>query len=81
MTLWLGVLKQIFSDGSKININEDLYDYYKDQGYALNDNDFPADDEHSEDTEQNNAKYDPDQYNESDFDFEEDDSDSDYSEI
>ena len=69
------------SDGSKIPISEDLYDYYKDQGYALNNNDFPADDEHSEDTEQNNAKYDPDQYNESDFDFEEDDSDSDYSEI
>ena len=47
----------------------------------LNDDDILADDEHSEDTEQNNAKYDPDQYNESDFDFEEDDSDSDYSEI
>ena len=67
------------SDGSKIPISEDLYDYYKDQGYALNDDDIPADDEHSEDTEINNNEYDPNQYNESDLDFEQDDSDSDYS--
>ena len=38
------------SDGSKIPISEDLYDYYKDQGYSLNDDDIPVDDEHSEDT-------------------------------
>ena len=36
----------------------------------LNDDDILADDEHSEDTEKNNAKCDPDQCNESDFDFE-----------
>ena len=29
------------SDGSKIEIKEDLYDYYKDQGYSKNSNDLP----------------------------------------
>ena len=27
-----------------IDINENLYDYYKDQGYAVDDSDIPADD-------------------------------------
>ena len=32
------------SDGGMIDINENLYDYYKDQGHAVDDSDVPADD-------------------------------------
>ena len=72
---------RFFSDGSKVPINKDLYDYCKDQGYALNDDDIPGDDEHVEDTCNNYEVCDPFQSNESDFDHEVDDSDSDYSAV
>ena len=71
----------VVSDSSKIPISKDFHDYYKDQGNALNDDDVPVDDDHSEDTEKNDAECDPKQYNESDFDFEADNSDSEYSMI
>ena len=58
-----------------------LYDYYKDKGYALNNDGILVDDEHAEDTDKNDEEYDPKQCNESDFDYEADDSDSDYSVI
>ena len=59
MTLWVGVLIQIFSDG----INEDFYDYYKYKGYVLNDDDVTRDDEHIEDTDNNDEEFDPCQCN------------------
>ena len=46
----------------------------------MNNEDIPLDTEHSKDIE-NDDKYNPHQYNKSDFDFEEDDSSSDLSEI
>ena len=67
------------SYGSKIPINEDLCDYYKNQGCALNDDDVPGYDKHAEDADNNDEECDPEQHNESDFDHEVDDSDSDYS--
>ena len=54
-------------DGSKIPISEDLYDYYEDQGYALNDDDIPLSDEHAEDADKNVEEHDLEQYNESDL--------------
>ena len=53
----------------------------KDQGYALNDDDIQGDDEHAKNTDKNDEEYDREQHNESDFDHEVDDSDSDYSVI
>ena len=47
------------SDGSKIPMNADLYDYYKDRGCELNDDDVPGDDEHTENTENNDEECDP----------------------
>ena len=32
------------SDGGMIDINENLYDYHKDQGYSIDDSDVPVDD-------------------------------------
>ena len=48
------------SDSSKIPISKDLCDYYKDWDYTLIDDNIPADNEYSKDTEKNNAKYNPD---------------------
>ena len=48
------------SYGGKIDINEELYLFYKDQGYMVDENDIPEDDIYQLDLE----------YNEKDFDFE-----------
>ena len=69
------------SDGPKPPISEDLYDYYKDQVYALSYDDVPGDDEHAEDTDNNDEENYSEQHDESDFDHEVDGSDSDYSVI
>ena len=47
----------------------------------MNDDDIPVNDEHTEDTYKNDEENDPEQQNESDFDHEVDDSDSDHSVI
>ena len=60
------------SDGCKIKIDEDLYDYYKDQGHVENDDDMPVDDVMNTECD--------DEYNPDDFDFEvnDDSDDSDF---
>ena len=65
------------SDGSKIEIKEDLYDYYKDQGYSKNGNDVPFDD--ITDIDENMDSADDFEYDSEDFHSEKDDSeDSDF---
>ena len=81
---WKADIENFVSDGAKIVVDENLYDYYKDQGYATNDNDLPIDDIYNEDLDYDETYYENEEgylYDESHFDFEADNSDdSDYSE-
>ena len=60
-------------------INDELYQFYKDQGCMKNTNDIPFDDVYELDQEHNDCDFNfeakDEEYNEHDFDFECDDSD------
>ena len=78
---WKVDVENVVSDGAKNVVDKILYDYYKDQGHATNNNDLPIDDVCDEDLDYDETHYENEEgyfHDESHFDFEADNSDYSY---